>query len=247
MKKIDNAIILIAGMGTRLKPMTDHMPKCLTEIHGKTILENALTHLEKTGVKETVLVVGYLGNKVMEKIGSQFGGMKITYIENKVYDKTNNMYSLWLAREYLKKDVIWMDGDVFFEEEILNRILNFDKTKSCWVVDNFTEEFDGAMLTADGNERITDLEIIREKSGKYRNLFFKSAGILRLTPEFGNLFSKWLDEDVIAGNVNIYCDLVLAKHFREIPIYIHNINGLKWAEIDNLEDLKRAERIFLLK
>ena len=244
MKNIDTAIILAAGLGMRLNPLTNDTPKCLVEINGRTILENALTNLERNGVEETVIIVGYLKNEIINRIGSQFGQMKITYIENKIYNKTNNMYSLWLARKYLEKGVIWMDGDIFFEEEILKKVLEFDKAESCWAVDNFTEEMDGAMLTIDENEKIINIEIVREKSSKYKDIFFKSAGILKVSSEFGVIFSQWLDDDVKIEDVNIYCDIVLAKHIDEYPIYICSIKGLKWYEIDTQEDLEKAQLLF---
>ena len=82
------AIILVAGMGTRLKPLTNEIPKCLTEVNGKPILINMIENLEKRGIEETILLIGYLGEKIKEKIDNIFGNMKITYVENKIYDKT---------------------------------------------------------------------------------------------------------------------------------------------------------------
>ena len=242
--EIETAIILAAGLGVRLNPLTNTMPKCLVEINGVSILENALANLERNGIRETVVVVGYLKNEIRGRFGFRFGEMRITYIENKVYDKTNNMYSLWLAREYLQNGVIWMDGDIFFEEKVLKKVLEFDEALSCWAVDNFTEEMDGAMLTADISGKITNIEIVRLKSKRYKNIFFKSAGILKMNAELGLLFSEWLNNDVKRGNVNIYCDIVLAQHLDEYPIFIRDIEGLKWCEIDDYDDLERARRIF---
>ena len=244
MEKIETAIILAAGLGARLNPLTSTMPKCLVEINGISILENALANLERSGIEETVVVVGYLKNEIMARFGSQHGQMKITYIENKIYNKTNNMYSLWLARKHLEKGVIWMDGDIFFEEKILKRVLGFDGALSCWAVDDFTEEMDGALLTAERNGRVTNIEIVRLKSKRYKNIFFKSGGILKMSEKMGVLFSRWLTNDVEKGNTNIYCDVVLAKHLSEYPIYICDIEGLKWCEIDTHDDLERARRIF---
>jgi len=244
MEKIKTAIILAAGLGTRLNPTTNAIPKCLVEIKGVSILENALANLERNGFTETVVVVGYLKNEIQKKLGYRFGKMKITYIENRVYDKTNNMYSMWLARKYLEKGAIWMDGDIFFEEKVLKRILGFNEALSCWAVDNFTEEMDGAMLTADRNGMVTNIEIVQLKSKRYRNVFFKSAGILKMNAELGLLFSEWLNNDVARGNINIYCDIVLANHIGEAKIYICNIEGLKWYEIDTHNDLERARRVF---
>lgn len=243
MKKIDTAIILAAGMGIRLNPITNNMPKCLVKIGGVSILENALMHLESNGIKETVIVVGYMKGEIFDRIGTHYGQMRIVYIDNKKYSKTNNMYSLWLARNYLEKGVVWMDGDIFFEDAILKRVLGCDK--SCWAVDDFTEAMDGAMLTTDEDGKIIDIEIIREKTSRYSGVNFKSAGIMKMDKKMGSLFSKWLNDDVENGEVNIYCDVVLAKHLDEYPFFICDIKGLKWYEIDNRDDLERAKEIFM--
>ncbi len=241
---IEKAIILVAGTGSRLKPLTNDIPKCLTEVNSIPILINALKLLEKNKIKETVLVIGYLGDKIKERIGSKFNNMKVSYIENPIYQKTNSMYSLWLARDYLKQGVILLEGDVFFEEDIMKKIVTSDQSKSHWVVDKFTQEFDGSMSTTDNNDRIVKTQIVREKLPEYKDNYFKSCGILQITREFGKIFSQWLDQDVEKGNVNIYYDLVLSQHLAEYPIYILSIHGLKWFEIDNLEDLKKAEAMF---
>src|SRR3989344_1314627 len=96
---VSTAIILAAGLGSRLDPLTKEMPKCLVKVHGKQILRSTLEKLERARIEETVILVGYLANVVRKEIGSQLGRMKITYIESERYKETNNMYSLWLARE----------------------------------------------------------------------------------------------------------------------------------------------------
>ncbi len=239
-----NAVILVAGLGSRLKPLTHEVPKCLTEINGKPILKNTLELLSKKGFKRAVIVIGFLGERVREAIGKKFNEMDIIYLENPTFMETNSMYSAWLAREYIEKGTLLIEGDTIFEEEILERVLKTDKDKSFWIVDKFTEQFDGCMSTADENNRIIKVEIVKEKLKEYKNNFFKSTGILKITSEFGKEFSNWLNDDVKAGNVNIYYDLVLAKHIHEKPLYVYNISDLKWFEIDNFQDVRKAENIF---
>lgn len=245
MEKINTAIVLAGGSGNRLNPLTNGCPKCLIEINGVSILENALRNLERSGFEETIIVTGYLKDEIMNRFGSRLCQMKIIYVENKHYSKTNTMYGLWLARNYLEKGVVWMDGDIFFEEKVLKKVLNFDKAHSCWAVDDFTEEMDGAMLTVDECGRITNIRIINEKTKEYKGIYFKSAGIMKMNSELGVLFSNWLDSDVEMGNVNIYCDLVLAKHLDDYPFFICDIKGLRWYEIDNYGDLERAKEVFM--
>ena len=112
--QIPKAIILAAGMGNRLGPLTDTLPKCLVPVNGVPVLVNTLNHLADSGMSEVVIVVGYLKERIFERIGDRFRGMKVTYVESKRYATTNNIYSLWLAREHLTEDILLLDADVFF-------------------------------------------------------------------------------------------------------------------------------------
>lgn len=245
MSNITNAVILAAGLGSRLRPLTDEVPKCMTEVNGKPILQQTIEILEKYGITETVIVIGYLGQRVIDKFGDSYRHMSLKYIWNEVYKDTNSMYSAWLAREYLEKGAILIEGDTVFDESLIKSALSTDEDKACWVLDRFTPEYDGSMSTADETGRIVDLKIVRGKLSEYRDNYFKSTGIVKITPKYGKLFSQWLDSDVKAGNVKIYYDLVIAKHLKEIPIFVCDITGKPWMEIDSLEDLKKTERIFL--
>lgn len=241
---IKKTIILAAGLGSRLRPLTNEAPKCLTEVNNKSILERSLKILEQNGINETVILIGYLGKAVVDKIGNRYGNMKISYIWNKIYDRTNTMYSLWLAKEYLKKGTLLIEGDCLFEETLLKKLLQTPSNKAYWALDKFREGFDGSMSIADPKGRIVGLKIIREKLKEYKNNYYKSTGVLKITPEYGRVFSKWLDDDVKKGQVNIYYDLVITKHLRDIPICVCDIYGLKWAEIDDFNDFKKAENLF---
>jgi len=244
MSTIKKAVLLVAGLGSRLKPLTELEPKCLTEINGKPFLVNALEVLSKNGIEEVVIVIGYMGDKIIKKIGYNFNGVKITYIWNKIYSKTNSMYSAWLARKYLEQGALLIEGDYIFENEIIKQLLKTDDKKSYWVGDNFTREDTGSMLIVDKNCRIIEGRIVREKLKEYKKNYFKSVGIVKLTKDYGKAFSEWLSQDVEKGNVNIYYDNVIGKHVKEKPLYVFNIHGLRWYEVDDLNDLKKAEKIF---
>lgn len=236
------AIILVAGLGMRLRPDTEVIPKCLIEINRKSILVNALQNLENNGIKETVLVVGYKSEQIRRAVGSTFKSMKITYIDNPIYDKSNNMYSLYLARQYLKEEVILLEGDILFEERILKNVLSKTKRESYWVVDKFTEGYDGCMLITDNNSRIIDIQIVRNKLASYKSNFFKSVGMIRISPTLGSNFQQWLAQEVDNDVLTIYYDLVLAKHIKDAIIQVCDIEGLKWSEIDTLQDLTLARK-----
>lgn len=241
---MESAIILAAGRGNRLRPLSDDIPKPLTEVNGKPILCNMIRQLSNCGIKEAIIVVGYLPDVIKESLGSSQGEMKICYVEAHDYDKTNNMYSLWLARDYLGKGVLILEADCFYEDEVMKRFLGEKDDKSYWLVDRFTEDMDGCMSTSDSKGRIIELQIVREKLKEYKDNYYKSCGAVKVQPEYGSQLSEWLDADVKNGNVGIYYDLVLAKHLQDLPLYVYSIEGLKWYEIDDFADLKKAELLF---
>ena len=121
---IQKAVILAAGSGRRMRPFTDTLPKCLVPVNGTPILVNALTHLCEAGIRETVIVVGHYKEKVYELVGDDFRDMRIIYVEAMDYDATNNMYSLWLAREHLCEDMLLLEADVFFDRQLLDKMLS---------------------------------------------------------------------------------------------------------------------------
>ncbi len=107
-------VILAAGLGRRLDPLTQQTPKCLVEVNGTPIIVNALNSLTQYKLSQIVIVIGHLGDKVKNKLGKGFNGVPIKYVTNTIYDKTNNVYSLWLARKYLNQDTLLMECDIYF-------------------------------------------------------------------------------------------------------------------------------------
>ncbi len=119
-----HAIILAAGLGSRLRPYTDERPKPLVPVHGIPILHNALANLADVGVRDATIVVGYRKEAIQRSCGSRFGGVDITYVESSVFDRTGSAFSLWLARDaMLRGDTLLLEGDVFFDEETLPALL----------------------------------------------------------------------------------------------------------------------------
>lgn len=241
---VNRAIILAAGMGTRLGEHTKETPKCLIKVNGEELLGRSLDLLERNGIQETILVVGHLADRIISFAGEKWGDMKITYIMSETYDQTNNMYSLWLARNYLEQGSLLIEGDVIFEENVLREVIRDDREHSLWVVDNFTSGMDGSMSIVNEDGRIQQTKIVREELPEYKENFHKSVGILKINSSYGKLFSSWLDQEVQQGNVNVYYDLVLAKNLHSEPLHICSINGMKWFEIDDQNDLNKAEKMF---
>ena len=244
MANISKAVILAAGLGSRLRPVTEEMPKCLTEINGKPILSHTLQSLNKYGINEVTIVIGYHGQAVIDQFGSQFEGIRISYLWNERYAQTNTMYSAWLARDVLKDGAFLIEGDVLFKESFLSVTQKIPKDRSIWVVSRFGPDFDGSMSITNEEGRIIEIRIVRTQLENYSDNLFKSTGILRISPAYGLRFSQWLSEEVSKCNINIYYDLVIAQHLEEFPIFVKCVEKSQWIEIDNLQDLKKAEKIF---
>lgn len=119
------AIILAAGMASRLRPLTEHTPKCLLQIGGRTLLGRSMDALISAGIRNFVIVTGYLHEQIEQFVEQTYGNsVSVTYIHNEVYDSTNNIYSLWLARpEAEGEDVLLLDSDLLYEPQIVQKVL----------------------------------------------------------------------------------------------------------------------------
>ena len=243
---IKKAVILVAGMGTRLSPLTNTQPKCLTEVNGKTILLNALEKLEQSGIKETILAIGYLGEKVKEAIGERFGNMKINYVENNIYDKTNNSYSLWLAIKDLNEGLLILEGDVFFEGKLIESLMA-EKQEDVTTVEPYNSQLDGTFVSV-GDDALVNSWTHKKDRPEGFTLWdkYKTINVHK--------FSKSFLENQILPTLKAHVEETggiepIEFIFKEIiskggKINAYNANMIKWFEIDDLNDLKIAENIF---
>ena len=234
------AVILAAGVGNRLKPLTNTVPKCLVEVNGKTIMGNALQALSANGVEHVYVVVGHLSSLVRETIGPRSNDMTIEFIENDIFKSTNSMYSLYLGLKDMQQATWVIEGDVFFEAQILG--LPVSKHIS-WLVDPTRKDLDGTYLRSNRQGRAISLEIIRDLSLLQAN-HHKSIGILRLSPEGVDDLRNWLHQGVENGQTNVHCDLIMAEHLMDTFVGLVDVSGSKWFEIDTLKDLEEARKLF---
>ncbi len=235
-----HAIILAAGEGRRLRPLTDTVPKCMVEVCGRSILENALALFGGRGVETTRIVIGHLAPVVRQRIGASFKGMKIEFVENADYATTNSMYSLHMGLQSIREATWVLEGDVFFEPAVLAKPV---AKEISWFVDAARKDLDGAYIRFDDTRRALSLDIIRDLkllSGQRG----KSIGLLHLDGRGAVHVQRWLEQGVAAGQTNLYYDLIVGPHFHEASVEVVDVGGLKWFEIDNLADLENARRLF---
>ena len=187
------ALMLAAGMGKRLGRYTQNGTKCMVQVNGKALIEYAIEALVKAGIKKFVLVVGYRSEVLKEYISSKFNesnlnGMKIEYIENPVYDKTNNIYSLWLAKDQLlNDDTVLLESDVIFDEKILFDIIKSPE-KNLAMVSRFEPWMDGTCTLLDEEKNIVGMLDKAHFKWSDINEYYKTVNIYKLSKEFSTQY-----------------------------------------------------------
>jgi choline kinase len=230
------AIILAAGEGRRLHPLTIDKPKALLDFAGRTLLERALENLRSTGIKDSEIIIlsGHAANKL------KAAARRCIFIHNERYDSTNNIYSLWLARKQIAgEEFMLLNSDVLFAPELAQKILA-DGRESVLMVDDVNPLVAEEMrVTVDGKGRITAIaKTIDEKRsvGEY-------IGLARFGAVFSQAFFKRMDEMIQAGQTHVWYENAIADILADYPIYSLSTQGLPWIEIDTHEDLACAAEI----
>ena len=240
------AVILAAGQGTRLRPLTNHLQKCLVRVHGKPIMQYQLECLNRSGIQDCIIVVGYLGEQVQRQFGHRFGNVRITYITNEVFDRTNNIYSLWLARHELNDDILLLEGDLLFDEDLLGDLTQAQYTNVA-VVDRFNPSMNGtAILAHEGLSTSMALKSQQSEDFDYRNAL-KTVNIYILCREtMAQQFLPTLDWYIARGLTGEFYEAVMAHLIArgDLQLAVHLTGSHKWTEIDTEEDLHYAERLF---
>jgi len=241
---VNHAVILAAGMGTRLKPITDSAPKCLTEVNGVPILLNTLKNLHKAGIQACTIVVGHFSHTILDTLGSTFDGLTIEYIKNEQYKQTNDMYSLWLARDALEAGAVIIEGDIFFRADLLPEAITHMGAKSFYICGRYDGRSDEILIETDNAMRILSIDVLRNRASSPGPNRYMSSGILVIQEDYGRYLSCWLTRSVESGDVRVLFDDVISSHIDELPLYVQEIAQSDWVEIDTHEDLGLAERTF---
>lgn len=244
------AIILAAGMGKRLKELTSNATKCMVEVNGVTMIERMLSQLEQLKLNRIVVVVGYEGEKLMKYIDTLKIHTPIVYVNNEIYYKTNNIYSLFMAKDYLvEDDTLLLESDLIFEDAVLKRLLD-NPYPSLALVAKFESWMDGTVVTLDEEDNIKNFlgkkDFVFEDIPKY----YKTVNIYKFSKSFSNshyvpfleAYSKAL------GNNEYYEQVLKVITLLDKPeIKAERLGHEAWYEIDDVQDLNIAESIFAKK
>ncbi len=241
------AIILAAGMGKRLGEYTKNNTKCMVKVNDQTLIDRVLLQLSKIKINRVVIVIGYEGQKLKNYISSNEYGISIEYVENQIYDQTNNIYSLALAKQQLQEDdTILIESDLIFEDSLLPLLID-NPFPNLALVAKYESWMDGTMACIDDENFITGL--ISNKSFKYSDIehYYKTVNIYKFSKEFSrDSYVPFLEAYCKAMGNNDYYEQVLKvlTLLDKVNIKALPIHDEKWYEIDDIQDLDIAETIF---
>lgn len=245
------AIILAAGMGKRLGELTKNNTKCMVEVNGIRLIDRMITQLSKFNLNRLVIVVGYEGKKLIDYIGHRYDDiLKIEYINNPIYDRTNNIYSLALAKEELcKDDTILLESDLIFEDRMLELLINH-RDPDLALVAKYETWMDGTMVCVDNDRNITNF--VPKEAFCYENadVYYKTVNIYKFSSEFSKYqYVPFLEAYCRVMGNNEYYEQVLRilLHLHSSTLKALPITNEKWYEIDDVQDLDIAETLFATK
>lgn len=242
------AIILAAGMGKRLGELTKDNTKCMVPVNGTRLIDRVLTQLSQLNLSRVVIVVGYEGNKLMDYIGNRYNNqLKIEYIHNPIYDKTNNIYSLALAKKEMQEDdTLLLESDLIFDDSMLNLLIK-NPYPNLALVAKYETWMDGTMVRIDEDNNI--INFVPKAAFRYDDVdkYYKTVNIYKFSKEFSKTkYVPFLDAYSKAVGNNEYYENVLriisflnSKDLKALPI-----TNEKWYEIDDKQDLDIAEALF---
>lgn len=230
------ALILNSGLGSRMGTYTTNHPKCMTELIGnQTILSKQLTQLENLGIKDVIITTGYYNKVLVDYIESLNLNLNYTFVNNTKYNTTNYIYSIFLAREYLKDDILLMHGDLVFDDLVLKDIYNYKK--SCMVTSSSLELPQKDFKAVINNMRIDKIGI---------NFFTNANAAQPLYKLLKKDWTTWLDkiEDFCKNDkVSCYAENAFNEISNECEIFPFDIKDRLCSEIDTPEDLKKIKNI----
>lgn len=241
------AIILAAGMGKRLKELTKNNTKCMVKVNGVTLIDRMLHQIEKQHLSRIVIVIGYEGQKLIDYVETLDIQTPIIYINNPIYDKTNNIYSLALAKDWLcKDDTLLFESDLIFEDSVLDSLVS-DSRETLALVDKYESWMDGTCVKLAEDDSIE--AFVPGKKFKFNEIkdYYKTVNIYKFSRHFSvTHYVPFLEAYQSALGQNEYYEQVLRviTMLEDPEIKAKRLEGQRWYEIDDIQDLDIAESIF---
>lgn len=233
------AVIVAAGLSSRLYPLTKDKPKSLLKINNTTILQRNIAILKKLGIKEIYIVTGYLDEQIQDTLGNE-----VNYIYNPYYEYCNNMGSLYTSKPYLEGETfIYLHADIIYTSKIIENLLKYaqmETNKAIYLAVDFKETDEEAMkvsLKPNGDLLKSDKIIASGAVGEWTGIAYIA--------DSKTVFS-YIEQVLREGLLQKYDTFAFTRMAEQgIPIACHSINKQKWIEVDFLEDYQEAQRMFV--
>ena len=241
------AIILAAGMGRRLGEYTKDNTKCMLPVNGVRLIDRLLTQLSKQALNRVVIVVGYQRQNLIDYIGDRYDGLKIEFVENPIYDKTNNIYSLALAKDKLQEDdTLLIESDLIFDDGMFS-LLTENPYPNLALVAKYETWMDGTMVRLDDDNNIVNFVPKAAFDYNETDSYYKTVNIYKFSREFSQTkyvpfleaYSKAVGNNEYYENVLRIISFLNSHDLKALPI-----TNEKWYEIDDKQDLDIAEALF---
>ena len=234
------AVVLLAGAGSRLGVYTERIPKCMVEVAGEPLLLRLLNQLDKLPTEEAILVVGFKADIIKDAVGNSYGNLAITYVENEEWETTNNVVSLALATDYLKKDFLLLEGDLFFANGVLDRLLGHNQM----AVDNFRDGMDGTVVTT-ASDNLVEQFYLKTTPNRPEDISKLYKTVNAYSFSFDSFFDKVLlrlNRLLQKGERNVYYEQAIADAVDggSLTLKCVKFDESEWCEIDTAEDLQQA-------
>ena len=241
------AIILAAGMGKRLGEYTKNNTKCMVSVNGTPLIDRLLGQLSKLNLNRVIIVVGYEGQKLINHIGNNYPSLNIEFVNNPIYDKTNNIYSLALAKDkMIEDDSLLIESDLIFDDGMFDLLLS-NPFPNLALVAKYETWMDGTMVRIDDDNNIVNF--IPKAAFKYADVksYYKTVNIYKFSKEFSaskyvpflEAYTKSVGNNEYYENVLRIISFLNSHDLKALPITTQN-----WYEIDDKQDLDIAETLF---
>lgn len=231
-----HAVVVAAGLSSRLRPLTARRPKCLLEVGGRSMLERSLAALRARGVEDVVVVVGFEHQQVRDQLGA---GARC--VENPFYATTNNMASLWMARAAVEgRDFVYLHADLVYDERLLDALGGPGGADVELLVDGSHVDPEAMKVRlVDGRFESSSKQIpLDQAAGEW-------TGITRFTAAGGAAFFRHAGDLLMEGALDVYDTAAFNRMAAAgVGFSIRSTGGLPWREVDTLEDLEAARELF---
>ena len=233
-------VILAAGMAKRLRPLTDHKPKCLLKVGERTLLERTVDAIHQTGITEFVVVTGYCADQIRDFLTSHFSLFTFHFIHNADYEHNNNIYSLWLAMRHVRgQEVLLMDSDILCDPAAVSAIAS--QPEAALAVNRHELGEEEMKVVVDAECRITEIS----KTCNPADAMGESVGIEHITPAYGEALAAELDLMIEREGL---IDIFYERAFERLIPQGHTFRVVDTTdffsyELDTPDDFRRAQEL----